>query len=54
MAADDQQVSIPDNGGVPGNGQANDLDADCGGALAFDAEETFSQESFETAASQGL
>ena len=53
MAADDQQDSIPDNGGVPVNGQANDLDADCGGAQAFDAEETFLQESFETAASQG-
>ena len=54
MAADDQQDSIPDNGGVPVDGQANDLDTDCGGAIAFDAEETFSQESFETAAIAGL
>ena len=45
--------SIPDSGGVPVAGQRSVLDAKSGGALTTDAEETFSQDSFETANSQG-
>ena len=60
MAADEtphhrlnQQDSIPDEGGVPVDGQRDDLGAESGGAPTLDAEETFSQDSFETANSQG-
>ena len=56
MAADklNQQDSIPDKGGVPPvTGQGRSLGAESGGALTLDAEETFSQDSFETANSQG-
>ena len=48
-----QQDSIPDKGGVPVTGQGCGLGAESGGALTLDAEETFSQDSFETANSQG-
>ena len=44
---------IPDSGGVSVSGQEPSAEANSGGALGFDQEEVLSQDSFETAISQG-
>ena len=44
---------IPDSGGVSVSGQEPSAEANSGGALGFEQEEVLSQDSFETAISQG-
>ena len=44
---------IPGSGGVSANGQVPVDEAGCGGALGFEQEEVLSQDSFQTATSQG-
>ena len=59
MAADvmpqwpDRKKTSPGSGGVPVDGQRDELSTGSGGVPVLEAEETQSQDSFETATSQG-
>ena len=48
-----QRDYIPDSGGVSANGQEPDDEAESGGALGLEHEEVLSQDSFQSAMSQG-